>query len=172
VAGRGAWARIIRLPAQVEQHERKIAQVHRQLAARLGRDPTDEEIAAAAGLAVEQVAEIKHATRVVTSLDRPVGEVEATTLGELIAAPGPEVGEELHITLAGETVRRVLDEMPEPEREVIRLRYGIDGDAAPQTYAEIGQRLGLSPVRVRAIEKRALAELALRRELQALSDAA
>ena len=64
-----------------------------------------------------------------------MGELEATTLGELIAAPGPEVGEELHISLSGETVRRVLDEMPEPEREVIRLRYGIDGDAEPQTYA-------------------------------------
>jgi RNA polymerase primary sigma factor len=165
-------ARIIRLPAHVEQHERKIARVHRELAARLGRDPTDEEIAAAADLPVEQVAEIKHATRVVTSLDRPVGDVEGATLGELIAAPGADVGEELHITLAGDTVRRVLDEMPEVERAVIRLRYGIDGGAEPQTYAQIGQRLGLTPVRVSAIEKRALAELALRRELQALSDAA
>jgi RNA polymerase primary sigma factor len=165
-------ARMIRLPAHVEQQERKIARVHRRLAARLARDPTDEEIAAAADLPVEQVAEIKRATRVVTSLDRPVGDGDAATLGELIAAPGTDVGEELHITLARATVRRVLDEMPEREREVIRLRYGIDGDAEPQTYAQIGRRLGLTPVRVSAIEKRALAELALRRELQALSDAA
>jgi RNA polymerase primary sigma factor len=165
-------ARIIRLPAHVEQHERKIARVHRELAARLGRDPTDEEIATAADLPMRQVTEIKDATRVVTSLDRPVGEQEGATLGELIAAPGPDVGDELHITLAGDTVRRVLDEMPEREREVIRLRYGIDGDAEPQTYAQIGKRLGLTPVRVSAIERRALAELALRRELQALSDAA
>ena len=62
--------------------------------------------------------------------------------------------------------------MPEPERQVIRLRYGIDGDAEPQTYAAIGQRLGLSPVRVSAIEKQALEQLALRRESQALADAA
>ena len=170
--GLATQARIIRLPAHVEHHERKIARVHRELAARLGRDPTDEEIATAADLPVEQVAEIKHATRVVTSLDRPVGDLEGATLGELIAAPGADVGEELHITLAGDTVRRVVDEMPELEREVIRLRYGIDGGAEPKTYAEIGQRLGLTPVRVSAIEKRALAELALRRELQALSDAA
>ena len=61
----------IRLPAHVVQHERRIARVHRELAARLGHDPTDEEIATAAGLPVEQVAEIKQATRVVTSLDRP-----------------------------------------------------------------------------------------------------
>jgi RNA polymerase primary sigma factor len=165
-------ARMIRLPAHVEQQERKIARVHRGLAARLGRDPTDEEIAAAADLRVEQVAEVKDASRVVTSLDRPVGDAEGATLGELLAAPAADVGEELHITLAGDTVRRVLDEMPEREREVIRLRYGIDGDAVPQTYAQIGRRLGLTPVRVSAIEKRALAELSLRRELRALSDAA
>jgi RNA polymerase primary sigma factor len=170
--GLATQARMIRLPAHVEQQERKIARVHRGLAARLGRDPTDEEIAAAADLRVEQVAEIKDASRVVSSLDRPVGDAEGATLGELLAAPGADVGEELHITLAGDTVRRVLDEMPEREREVIRLRYGIDGDAEPQTYAQIGRRLGLTPVRVSAIEKRALAELSLRRELQALSDAA
>jgi RNA polymerase primary sigma factor len=165
-------ARIIRLPAGVEQRERKIARIHRELAAQLGRDPTDEEMSAAAGLRVEDVAAIKHAPRVTTSLDRPVGGLAGATLGELVAARGADVGEELHITLASEAVRRTVDEMPEPERQVIRLRYGIDGEAEPQTYAAIGQRLGLSPVRVSAIEKQALEQLALRRELQALADAA
>jgi RNA polymerase primary sigma factor len=165
-------ARIIRLPAGVEMRERKIARVHHGLAARLGRDPTDEEIAAAAELTVEQVAEIHRAARVATSLDRPLAGGEGATLGELVAAPGGDVGEELNITLSAEAVRRIVDEMPEPERQVIRLRYGIDGDAEPQTYAAIGGRLGLSPVRVSAIERRALEQLALRRELQALADAA
>ena len=165
-------ARIIRQPAGVEQRERKIARVHRELAARLGRDPTDEEIAAAAELTVEQVAEIHQAARVATSLDRPVAGGEGATLGELVAAPGADVGEELNISLSSEAVRRIVDEMPDPERQVIRLRYGIDGGAEPQTYATIGRRLGLSPVRVSAIEKQALEQLALRRELQALADAA
>ena len=165
-------ARIIRLPAGVEMRERKIARVHRELAARLGRDPTDEEIAAAAELTVEQVAEIHQAARVATSLDRPVGGGNGATLGELVAAPAADVGEELNISLSREAVRRIVDEMPEPERQVIRLRYGIDGDAEPQTYATIARRLGLSPVRVSAIERRALEQLALRRELQALADAA
>ena len=165
-------ARIIRLPAAVELRERKIARVHRELAARLGRDPTDEEIAAAAELTVEQVAEIHQAARVATSLDRPVAGDEGATLGELVAAPGADVGEELNISLSAEAVRRIVDEMPDPERQVIRLRYGIDGDAEPQTYAAIGGRLGLSPVRVSAIERRALEQLALRRELRALAEAA
>jgi RNA polymerase primary sigma factor len=165
-------ARSIRLPAGVEQRERRIARVHRELAARLGRDPTDAEIAAAAELTTEQVAEIHQASRVATSLDRPVAGREGATLGELVAAPAADVGEELHISLSGEAVRRVVDELPEPERQIIRLRYGIDGDPEPQTYAAIGDRLGLSAVRVSAIEKRALEELALRRELKALADAA
>jgi RNA polymerase primary sigma factor len=165
-------ARIIRLPAGVEMRERKIARVHGELAARLGRDPTDPEIAAAAELTVEQVAEIHRAARVATSLDRPVSGGAGATLGELVPAPAADVGEELHISLSGEAVRRIVDEMPEPERQVIRMRYGIDGDAEPQTYAAIGGRLGLSPVRVSAIERRALEQLALRRELQALADAA
>jgi RNA polymerase primary sigma factor len=126
----------------------------------------------AAGLRVEGVAEIRHAPRVTTSLDLPIGDRGGATFGELIAAPGPDIGEELHITLAGEAVRRTVDETPEPEREVIRLRYGIDGDAEPQTYAAIGRRLGISAVRVRAIEKQALEQLALRRELQAVAEAA
>ena len=96
-----------------------------ELAGRLGRDPTDEEIAAAADLPVEQVAEIKHATRVVTSLDRPVGDIEGATLGELIAAPGPMSARSSHHPRR-RTVRRVVDEMPELEREVIRMRYGIE----------------------------------------------
>jgi RNA polymerase primary sigma factor len=165
-------ARSIRLPAGVEQRERKVARIHRELAARLGRNPTDEEIAAATGLTVEQIAEIHQAARVATSLDRPVGDGEGATLGELVAAPAADVGEELNITLSRQAVRTIVDEMPEPERQVIRLRYGIDGDAEPQTYKAIGRRLDLSPVRVRAIEKRALEQLALRRELQALADAA
>src|SRR6188472_1471184 len=81
------------------------------------------------------------ASRVATSLDRPLAGGEGATLGELVAAPGGDVGEELNITLSAEAVRRIVDEMPEPEREVIRLRYGIDGDAQPQTYAAIGGRL-------------------------------
>jgi len=170
--GLGDRGRTIRLPVHIAQRERKIAAVHRSLAAKLGRDPTEEEIAEAADLPLSQVLELAQAARVATSLDRPVGETGEATLGALIPAEGAEVGEEVHLSLARDAVRRAVAEMPDPEREVIRMRYGIDGDPEPQTLAAIGAKLGLRPERVREIEERGLRELALRRELAALSEAA
>lgn len=165
-------ARTIRLPVHVDQRERKVARVHHGLAAKLGRDPTDEEVAEAAELPVAQVVELRQAARVATSLDRPIGESGETAFGELLEAPGVDVGEEVHISLRQEAVRRTLAEMPDPEREVLRMRFGLDGDPAPKSHAEIGRELGLPSPRVRELEARALEELSLRRELQALTDAA
>jgi RNA polymerase sigma factor (sigma-70 family) len=69
-------------------------------------------------------------------------------------------------------VRQTIAELPETERRVLRLRYGLNGSPEPQTLARIGRELGVSAERVRQIEERALQHLALKRELQALSDAA
>ena len=76
------------------------------------------------------------------------------------------------LSLHHEAVRRAVDELPEPDRDVIRLRFGLDGDPEPCTQVAIGRRLGLSLREVRAVEERALSALARLRELDALSDAA
>ena len=89
-------------------------------------------------------------------------ELVVEELRERLAAAGVEV------SLEREHVRRVVAQMGEPARSVIRLRYGLDGDQEPQTYAAIGQQLGLCPERVREIEQRALRELATHRELEGL----
>jgi RNA polymerase primary sigma factor len=81
------------------------------------------------------------------------------------------VGEEVVLSLDREVVRRAVDELEEPDRQVIRLRFGIDDDG-PQTHAAVSRHLGLTRNEVRAIEERALATLARLRELEALSDAA
>ena len=166
--GLSTKSRGIRLPHPIEQRERKILGVHQRLAASLGRDPTHEEIAAETGLTTEQVHDVLAAPRVVTSLDRPIGEDEETSLGTIVPADTPEVGEELHISLGREAVRRAVADMNEPQRSVVQLRYGLDGDQEPWTYTAIGQKLGLTPKRVRDIEEKGLKELALRRELEAL----
>src|SRR5438093_2212978 len=75
--------RTIRLPVHIGQRERKIARAERELSAKLGRDPTDEEVAEAAELGLAEVREIQDAARAVTSLDRPIGE-EDTALGDLM----------------------------------------------------------------------------------------
>jgi RNA polymerase primary sigma factor len=160
-------ARVIRLPVAVEQQERKVAAAQRRLAAELGRDPTVEELANAAGLDPEQVIELADAPRVVTSLDRPVGEEEDTALGALFAADTQDVGEEVHDSLEREQVRDAVSTMPEPARSIIRLRYGL-GDSEPRSYASIGRQLNLGPERVRQLEERALKLLSHRRELEAL----
>jgi RNA polymerase primary sigma factor len=164
--------RMIRLPVNVAQRERKIATVERQLATRLGREPTDEEIAEAAELPVAQVAEMKDVARTVTSLDLPVGDDEDTSLGSLLPSDSASPEEEVSIDLTQEVVRRTVEELPERERDVIKLRFGLNGDREPLPLTQVGQQVGVSAETVREIEKRALAHLALRRELDALRDAA
>ena len=164
-------ARTIRIPVHIGQRERKVARAERELSARLGREPTDEEIAKEAEVPLEQIEEVRAAARTVTSLDRPVGEDGGTSFGELLPSDEAELEEEIHVSLAQETLRRTVADLPEPERNVIRLRYGIDGDE-PKPLRETGRRLGLSAERVRQLESRALKHLSERREIDALRDVA
>ncbi len=164
-------ARTIRVPVHIGQRERKVARVERELSAKLGRDPTDEEIARAAEIEPEQVAEVRETTRTVTSLDRPVGEEGETSLGDLLPSDRLEPEEEVHLSLREEALRGAVAELPEREREVVRLRYGINGDD-PVPLREAGRRLGLSPERVRQLEAQALKHLATVREVEALRSAA
>jgi RNA polymerase primary sigma factor len=151
----------------IGQRERKIARVERELAAKLERQPTDEEISKESGVPMDQIEEIREAGRAVTSLDRPLGEEGESALGDLFASEDPTPEEEVHLSLSEQTVRRTLEELPETERQVLKLRYGINGDE-PTPLRETGRRLGMSPERVRQIEAKALAKLAMRRELDAL----
>jgi RNA polymerase primary sigma factor len=163
--------RTIRLPVHIGQRERKIAKADRELSTRLGRPPTDEEIAKEADITMRELEETREFSRTVTSLERPVGEEGDTELGALLPSDAPEPVEEVEIGLRQEAVHRALDNLPEQEQQVIRLRYGINGDD-PTPLREAGRRLGLSPERVRRIEHKALERLATTREVAGLSEAA
>jgi RNA polymerase primary sigma factor len=171
IADRG---RTIRLPVNVAQRERKIATVLRQLSTKLGRDPTPQEIADAAELTVAQVEEMIDVSRVVTSLDRPVGESEETSFGELVAGDSPAPDEEVEISLTEQAVRNSIRSLPTPEGEVIAMRFGIgDGNGGePLSRREIAERLDLSQNEVSRIEEKALERLSLDREIEALREAA
>jgi RNA polymerase primary sigma factor len=164
-------ARTIRIPVHLGQRERKIARAERELAARLGREPNDREIAEAAELRLADVVEAREAARVVTSLDRPIGEEEDTSFGSLLPSSERGPDEEVDITLREDAIRRALDRLPPREREVVKLRYGVGGDD-PTPLSETGRRLGISPDAVRRLERKALSELAESRELEALRPAA
>jgi RNA polymerase primary sigma factor len=108
---------------------------------------------------------------VVTSLDRPVGEEDETTLGALLASGDTAPDEEVEIAARDAALHRALQRLPEVERNVVKLRFGIDGDE-PTPLREAGRRLGISPDAVRKLERKALAELAEFDELEALRPAA
>jgi RNA polymerase primary sigma factor len=163
--------RTVRLPVHIVARARKIADAERKLAASLGRQPTEEEIAAAVELPLDEVADIRRADRGPASLDQGVGEDGDTPLGDLVAGDGPTVDEEVASDLANESLRKAVDTLPEVERNVISLRLGLD-EEQPVALRETGRRLGLSSERVRQLEDRALKRLAREETVAALRDAA
>jgi RNA polymerase primary sigma factor len=159
-------ARTIRMPVHVIQRERKIVRAERELAVELGRQPTPEEIAAEACLPLRQVQEVHRAARTVASLDRPVGDDDERAFGDLFESDEPRPEEIVDVSLRREALHHAVAGLPEREREVVKLRYGIEGDD-PSTIDEVVRRLGISRERVRRIEADALARLARTREISA-----
>ena len=164
-------ARTIRIPVHIGQRERKIARVKRELAVELGRDPTDEEIAVKAELTADEVREAREAPRTITSLERPVGEDDGSALGDLLPSEERGPADEVEIGLAEDAVKSAIARLPERERQVIELRFGLENDE-PTPLREAGRRLGLSSEGVRKLESQALRRLAGERELEALNPAA
>ena len=165
-------ARTIRIPTHVVEREQRINRAMRELTAVLGRDPTDQEIAKRTRLSVKHVHEALSAPRAVTSLDRPIGEGNGSTFGELFANEGAPLEEEVEVSLREDALHSALRKLPEREQEIIRLRYGLNGDSAPESLEAIGRRLNLTRERVRQIETKALERLARARELEGMEEAA
>ena len=161
-------SRTIRIPVHIVEREQKIARAERKLVSELERTPTDEEIANESKLPLKQVRDVRHAARAVTSLDRPLGEAGDSSLGDLVAVSegGPE--QEVHVSLEHDALRRAVAELPTREQEVVKLRYGLNGDPDPQSLEQIGRHLGLTRERVRQIEREALNLLAMNREIDAV----
>src|SRR5215210_477974 len=161
-------SRTIRIPVHIVEREQKIARAERKLVAELERTPTDEEIANESKLPIKQVREVRHAARAVTSLDRPLGDEGDSSLGDLLAVSegGPE--QEVHVSLERDALRRAVAELPTREQEIVKLRYGLNGDPDPQSLEQIGRQMGLTRERVRQVEREALNLLAMNREIDAV----
>jgi len=161
-------ARTIRIPVHIADREQKIARAERALAPKLGRQPTDEEVAKQAKLPLKQLREVRQAARAITSLDRPIGSENDAALGELFASEHAQPEEELTVSLEQDVLRRAVAQLPDREREVVKRRYGLNGDRDPASLEAIGRELGLTRERVRQIEANALEHLAVNREIEAL----
>jgi RNA polymerase primary sigma factor len=161
-------SREIRVPVHIVEREQRISRAERELAPKLGRMPTDEEVAKAARITVAQVGEVRAVARAVTSLDKPIAEASGTTFQELLAGEEEDVEQEVTINLAQEALHDALNDLPDREREVLKRRYGLNGDRDPESLEEIGRGLGITRERVRQIEAEALERLSVRREIAAL----
>ncbi len=165
-------ARTIRIPVNVSQRERRVGRVERDLTTKLGRPPTDEELAEGAEVTLEQLQDVRDLARTVTSLDKPVGESDESALGDLLPSQSATTEEEVMVGLREDAITRALEGLPDVERDVLQLRYGIAGGDGPHPLTETGRRLGISADRVREVERRALERLSLNREIGALREAA
>jgi RNA polymerase primary sigma factor len=163
-------SRTIRIPIEVAERVRKVERVEREFRREHGRSPTDEELAHASGLSLRQLRALGDAAKVVASLDEPVGLEGDTSLGELLPGDTGELDETVHVSLREENLRTIIDQLPERERLVISLRYGLDS-GSPITLSEIGRRLNVTRERVRQIERDALRRLAAAREIEAMREA-
>ena len=161
-------SRTIRIPVHIADREQRMARAERALAPKLGRQPTEEEVAKQAKLPLKQVREVRQAARAITSLDRPIGSENEGALGELFASEQAQPEEELTVSLEQDVLRRAVSQLPEREREVVKRRYGLNGDRDPASLEAIGRELGLTRERVRQIEASALEQLAVNREIEAL----
>ena len=150
--------RQVRIPAHVAQHERSVNRIERELRASLDHEPSDEEVAEAAKLPLDQVKATRDLTRVTTSLDAPVGEGE-TSLGELRAESAADVEEDLIEREQEEAVEAALAKLPEQERRVVELRFGTGGRPA-YSVRDAARELGVTQKTARELEERALERLA------------
>jgi RNA polymerase primary sigma factor len=160
-------ARTIRMPVHIVERLQKINRADRLLWTQLGREPSLDEIADEASLTVQQVLEVRAAARASTSLDAPVGDGEDAVFGDFVAGAEPLPEEAVELNLRSEALRQALAALPQREREVVVMRYGLGG-AEAQTLEEIGRRLGLTRERVRQIELESLRRLASLREMESV----
>jgi RNA polymerase primary sigma factor len=161
----------IRIPVHIGQRERKVKKNERELAVKLGRQPTDAEIAEATALPEEQVREALELTKKLASLDQSVSEDGDTALGDLLPSERPQPEEEVVDALGNARVRELVGQLPDEERNLVTLRFGLAGDE-PASLREAGTQLGLSTQVTRRLEEQALRRLAQSDELAELRQAA
>ena len=156
--------RAVRIPAHIAQRERTVNRVTSELAVKLNRDPTDEEVAEKAELPLDEVMAIRDLTRVTTSLDTPVGDDGDTTLGELHAESTEDLEDEVLERAQERAVDAALAKLPETERVIIEARFGTGGRRA-RSLRDAAREAGVTQEQARRLEERALARLASDGEL-------
>jgi RNA polymerase primary sigma factor len=163
-------ARTIRVPVHMIEQINKVVRESRQLMQKLGREPTDDEIAEQLGWPVARVKSVKNVAREPISLETPIGEDEDSLLGDFIEdkeVENPSV--QTDYKLLQEQIRAVLSTLPPREQEVLRMRFGLD-DGYSLTLEEVGLYFNVTRERIRQIEAKALKKLRHFKRSQKLRD--
>jgi RNA polymerase primary sigma factor len=164
-------ARTIRIPVHMVEKLNKVVHIERQLVQRLGREPRPDEIGAELEMSTEEVREILRMSQLPVSLEKPIGE-EESELGDFVPDDMAESPfDTATLSLRREDVQRALDSLPERERLVIELRFGLRGEQ-PYTLEEVGQAFGVTRERIRQIENNTLKKLETLPEAQGLRNSA
>jgi RNA polymerase primary sigma factor len=163
--------RTIRIPVHMVEKLNKVVHVERQLIQQLGREPTPDEIAAELETTVREVRDVLRMAQQPISLEKPVGEEDDSALGDFVEDQTAESPFELAAErLRRENLRRALAALPEREREVIEMRFGLTGER-PFTLEEVGRAFNVTRERIRQIENHTLKKLEALPEAQRLRDA-
>jgi RNA polymerase primary sigma factor len=161
-------SRTIRIPVHMVEKLNRVGHVERQLIQRFGREPEVHEIAAELRWAVQDVRDVMRVSQMPISLEKPVGDEEDSSLVEFVADTAtPEPFEMASDNLQRDDVRQVLGTLPKREREVLELRYGLNGHQA-MTLEEVGRTFGVTRERIRQIETSTLKKLKALPEAQRL----
>jgi RNA polymerase primary sigma factor len=163
-------ARTIRIPVHMVEKLNKVVHIERQLVQRLGREPRPDEIAHELDMTTEEVREILRMAQHPVSLEKPIGEEEESELGDFVQDDQAESPfDTASLSLRREDIERALDSLPERERKVIELRFGLNGEP-PCTLEEVGRAFGVTRERIRQIENNTLKKLESLPEAQGLKD--
>ena len=163
-------ARTIRVPVHMIEQINKVVRESRQLLQKLGREPTDEEIAQQLGWPVARVKQVKNVAREPISLETPIGEEEDSSLGDFIEDKEVEnPATQTSYKLLQEQLRQVLGTLPAREQEVLKMRFGLD-DGYSLTLEEVGLYFNVTRERIRQIEAKALRRLRHPRRANGLRD--
>ncbi|MGL5873324.1 MAG: RNA polymerase sigma factor RpoD [Xenococcaceae cyanobacterium] len=151
-------SRTIRLPVHLYETISRIKKTTKILSQEMGRKPTEEEIATRMEMTIEKLRFIAKSAQLPISLETPIGKEEDSRLGDFIEADGETPEDQVSKSLLREDLENVLDTLSPRERDVLRLRYGLD-DGRMKTLEEIGQIFNVTRERIRQIEAKALRKL-------------
>ncbi len=152
-------SRTIRVPVHMIETVRELNRVKREYIQSRGSAPSLEDLSELTGMSIDKIKKVESVSQYTASLERPIGEEDEDTLGDFIEDPSsPSPTKETFRMFLREQLSRALDQLDEREREILKLRYGLE-DGHPRTLKDVSLKFNITRERVRQIEIKAIEKL-------------